>query len=118
MGLGCTTLHIACGKADLKVVALLLDRGADVEVRCDKGTSPLDLLLKGLERGLADDRFMADDRFFRAEILLLLIDRGVDLDIYFTRGTFPDINAMDNLSYLLRGWEEEDPSRDRLLSFW
>ena len=86
---GSTILHIACGFADLEAVALLLDRGAGMEVRSDEGTSPLDQLLAGF--GRRDEVFRTvpawrlerrqnfDDDVTRVSILRLLIDRGVDL---------------------------------------
>jgi hypothetical protein len=67
---GCTPLHAAASKSNRWVVAVLLDHGADVQVRSNEKLTPLDY-------GLAD-LHLENDRGFEEglAVIRLLLERG------------------------------------------
>ena len=68
-----TPLHNSAENDGAKVVASLLDRGADIEARNEKGATPL--------------HFAA--AYNRPEVVALLLDRGADIETHTTKGVTP-----------------------------
>ena len=68
-----TPLHNAAENDEAKVVASLLDRGADIEARNEKGSTPLHVAAE----------------YNESEVVALLLDRGANIESHTKRGVTP-----------------------------
>lgn len=80
-----TALHYACMRADVGMVRFLLSRGARVNIRENRGETPVYWLVAG--DTMSEGRLgKIEDRL---EILALLVKAGADLDIAADNGSTP-----------------------------
>lgn len=76
---GSYLLHVACYRGNLEIVKLLIEKGADVNIVAEDGSTPLIQAGKGDETG---------------EIVRLLIDKGADVHAKNKLGTNAAFNAI------------------------
>jgi ankyrin repeat protein len=84
---GKTPLHLAIVAADFEAIRMLLDRTADVNVRDNRGYTPLHYgAFENTGDEDEDDRKLQDDDF---RCVRLLLERGADTEAQNNRGTTP-----------------------------
>ena len=115
VGYKSTALHVACAKRDVETVKLLIDHGAEVNLKSINGWVPLiDASIRGrtdivrllLDHG-ADVNLQADTSgqtaphhacwYGHTETVQVLLERGADVNIRNVKGVSPLMGASDML---------------------